>query len=253
MRSSSAARVLSRRDGLLSLSPFLPAAPSTSAPFSTAGGDGAVIALDAVTRSSSGSRAAAKLRSQGLVPGVVFSMKDTDRGDKLLLAFDKKTIASIHQKVGSYGFACQVFDIRVNEKRDAEDASASSASSASSTTTHRVLGRQIHSTAATAEPENVTFIDFHPSRKVKVDVPLRTFGKEASPGIRAGGRVNWIRRTVPCLVDASAAHAVPACFEVDISELEVNDKVLWTALEMPAGVEVLLKDPRQPLLKMARK
>jgi hypothetical protein len=46
---------------------------------------------------------------------------------------------------------------------------------------------------------------------------------------------------------------VPGCFEVDISELEVNDKVLWTALEMPAGVEVLLKDPRQPLLKMARK
>jgi len=250
MRSSSAARVLSRRDGLLSLSPFLHAAPSTSAPFSTAGGDGAVIALDAVTRSSSGSRAAAKLRSQGLVPGVVFSMNGTDSGDKLLLAFDKKTIASIHQKVGSYGFACQVFDIRVNEKRDGEDASASCASS---TTTHRVLGRQIHSTAATAEPENVTFIDFHPSRKVKVDVPLRTFGKEASPGIRAGGRVNWIRRTVPCLVDASAAHAVPGYFEVDISELEVNDKVLWTALEMPAGVEVLLKDPRQPLLKMARK
>lgn len=99
----------------------------------------------------------------------------------------------------------------------------------------------------------VRFIHLRPDRKVKVDVPLRTFGREASPGIRAGGRVNWIRRTVPCLVTYSEEVGVPGCFEVDISQLEVNDKVLWTALDVPVGVEVLLKDPREPVLKMARK
>ena len=215
-----------------------------------------VVSLHAVRRSASGSRAAAKLRAQGLVPGTVFSFErenhkgaGEDNGvahDQVLLAFEKKAIGTLHQKIGSYGFACQVFDIHVTEPDASGEARAT-------TDTYRVLGRQIHTTAASAEPENVTFIDFHPNRKVRVEVPLRTFGREMSPGIRAGGRVNWIRRTVPCLVDVSEAEAVPASFEVDISGLEVNDKVLWTELDVPVGVQVLLKDRRQPVLKMARK
>lgn len=225
-------------------------------------GAASVVSLHAVGRSASGSRAAAKLRSRGLVPGIVHSFQgnggisgenggnsgDGDKsGDGLLLAFEKKAIATLHQRVGSYGFACQVFDIHVRD--DLPGAGSERGASA----TYRVLGRQIHITASSAEPENVTFIELCPNRKVRVEVPLQTFGRETCPGIRAGGRVNWIRRTIPCLVDTGKADAVPSSFEVDISGLEVNDKVLWTELALPVGVEVLLKDRRQPVLKMARK
>jgi len=196
-----------------------------------------ILDISGQLRTESGSRAAARLRESGRVPGTLFSMKDTD--DSVLLSFDKREIASIFHKIGSYGWNCQVFNVKLvgNDGQDGE--------------LIRALGRQIHVTAATAEPENVTMIAFPEDRQVKVNVPLKTFGKEVSPGIRAGGRVNWIRRTVPCIVQGWAE--VPQFFEVNISDLEVNDKVLWTSLDVPEGVEIALKDPRQPVLKMARR
>jgi large subunit ribosomal protein L25 len=199
----------------------------------------AAITLHAEARTASGSRAARKLRAQDRIPGTVFSFSDETR-PAVLLSFDRKEIASIHKKIGSYGWGCQVFDLRVK----------GAGGDPQSEDVVRALGRQIHVTASSAEPENVTMIAYPPERKVRVEVPLRTFGMEASPGIRAGGRVNWIRRTVPCVVEKGE---VPQYFEVDISELEVNDKVLWTSLQIPEGVTVLLKDARQPVLKMARK
>ena len=204
--------------------------------------DNNVVNLSARIRTASGSRAAAKLRETVRVPGTLFSLGGGgSTEDRILLSFDKKEISSVYQKVGSYGWGCQVCNVIIaNDDGDA-----------SSKRTIRALGRQVHVTAATAEAENVTLIGFSNDRTVKVDVPLKTFGREVSPGIRAGGRVNWIRRTIPCLVEGSVS--VPQFFEVDISDLEVNDKVLWTSLDLPAGVKILLKDPRQPLLKMARK
>lgn len=201
-------------------------------------GEGNVMVLQGALRKESGSRAAAKLRESGRVPGTLFSFGgDTVPEDKILLSFDKKEIGSLYTKIGSYGWGCQVFDVHALNG-DGEQK------------VYRALGRQIHMTAATAQPENVTMISLSEDRLVKVNVPLKTFGKEVSPGIRAGGRVNWIRRTIPCLV---RGYDIPQFFEVDISELDVNDKVLWTSLDVPTHVTIALKDPRQPVLKMARK
>lgn len=204
--------------------------------------DGDLLTLSARVRTASGSRAAAKLRESGRVPGTLFSgIGSSHEQDRILLSFDKRDIVSVYHKVGSYGWGCLVCNVIIQDDESGlEDSELI-----------RALGRQIHVTAATAEPENVTMIGFPSDRAVKVNVPLKIFGREVSPGIRAGGRVNWIRRTIPCLVEGSAS--VPQFFEVDISDLEVNDKILWTSLELPSGVKILLKDPKQPVLKMARK
>jgi ribosomal protein L25 (general stress protein Ctc) len=74
-------------------------------------------------------------------------------------------------------------------------------------------GRQVHVTSTTDAVENVTLMHCPPARRVRVDVPLVVFGEEVCPGIKAGGRINWIRRTIPCL---ARGDAVPASFEVNI-------------------------------------
>ena len=38
-------------------------------------------------------------------------------------------------------------------------------------------------------------------------------GDDVSPGIKAGGRINWIRRTIPCL---ARGDSIPREFVVDI-------------------------------------
>ncbi len=42
---------------------------------------------------------------------------------------------------------------------------------------------------------------------------LQVIGEDISPGIKAGGRINWIRRTIPCL---ARGDSIPQDFTVDI-------------------------------------
>lgn len=42
---------------------------------------------------------------------------------------------------------------------------------------------------------------------------MQVIGEDVSPGIKGGGRVNWIRRTIPCL---ARGDSIPRDFTVDI-------------------------------------
>lgn len=108
----------------------------------------------------------------------------------------------------------------------------------------------MHLNAATDEIENVTFVHCPPDRKVRVNVPLRVYGEEVCPGLKQGGRVNWIARTIPCV---SLGDGVPSAFEVDISGLNINDKLSFRNLKVPEGVDLAVKDLDLPLLKIMKK
>ena len=41
----------------------------------------------------------------------------------------------------------------------------------------------------------------------------QVIGDDVCPGIKAGGRINWIRRTIPCL---ARGDCIPPAFTVDI-------------------------------------
>jgi hypothetical protein len=42
---------------------------------------------------------------------------------------------------------------------------------------------------------------------------MQAIGDDVSPGIKAGGRINWIRRTIPC---TARGDAIPSDFTIDI-------------------------------------
>ena len=71
----------------------------------------------------------------------------------------------------------------------------------------------MHLTAASDVIENVTLMHCPPERRVRIDVPLRVYGEEGSPGLKAGGRINWIQRTVACVAQGDA---IPEGFEIDV-------------------------------------
>ena len=102
----------------------------------------------------------------------------------------------------------------------------------------------MHQAADTDLIENVTLMHCPPERQVRVNVPLVVRGEELCPGLKAGGRINWIKRTIPVL---ARGDGIPAAFEVDISQLEKNDKLLFTDLRVPAGVKLLEKVRRRAL------
>ena len=108
----------------------------------------------------------------------------------------------------------------------------------------------MHLNAATDEIENITLMHCPPDRKVRVNVPLKVYGEEVCPGLKAGGRINWIARKIPCV---SLGDGVPSGFEVDISGLAINDKLSFRDLSVPEGVTLAVKDLDLPLLKIMKK
>lgn len=173
------------------------------------------------------------LRKQGKTPGIIIDLPgNVDQP----LSFNSHDIAKIVHKIGRTGWECQLFDVRYTDTDGAPR-------------THQALGRQVHITADTDEIENVTLLHCPPDRKVRLNIPFRIIGEELCPGIKAGGRVNWIRRTLPCI---GIGGNIPTHFEINISKLEMNDKVYLSHLDIPSDIKVVFKDESQPLVKIRK-
>lgn len=67
---------------------------------------------------------------------------------------------------------------------------------------------------------------------------LQVIGEEISPGIKAGGFVNTIRKVIRC---SCPGDTIPPYIEVDVSHLSVGQRVALDAVKLPSGVRNLEK------------
>ena len=77
----------------------------------------------------------------------------------------------------------------------------------------------------------------------------QVIGEEVCPGIKAGGRINWIKRTIPCM---ASGDAIPPFFEVDISRLDLNGKLFFSDLVLPEGAALRERNPSLPIIKVSK-
>ena len=200
------------------------------------------IILEARVREQSGSRVAMSIRKSGRIPGILLSLP----GEKTkLLSFDHKDIIKQIQNFGRVGWESRVFDIKITG-----DSSDKENTSSGMEEIIRAVGRQVHIEAATGDVENVTLLHCPPERLVRVNVPVKLVGQELCPGLKMGGRINWISRTVRCL---SQGNCIPSYFEIDVSEMSIGDKINYNSLSIPEGVKLNVKDPLGPIIKIMRR
>jgi len=88
------------------------------------------------------------------------------------------------------------------------------------------------------------FVRLDPKTAVKVAVPLRIEG--TAPGVAMGGLLNQQLRTLQVLCLPSA---IPAGIALDVSRLEVGDRLLLSQLALPKGVTALESD--QPVVSVS--
>ena len=110
-----------------------------------------------------------------------------------------------------------------------------------------VLPKQIYVDAVTSKVENVSFLRCPADARVRVDVPLHVVGADVAPGLRKGGTINQMRRSVRLW---AAGSDIPTSVDLDISGLEVGHKILHSQLPLPPGVALVLKDPSLPVIKI---
>jgi len=111
-----------------------------------------------------------------------------------------------------------------------------------------VLPKQIYVDFGTDKVEAVSFLRCPPEARVRVEVPLRLLGVDACAGVRKGGTVNQMRRKVLCWCPGDG---VPSGLDLDISRLEIGQKVLHSQLQLPPGVQLAMKDASLAVLKIS--
>ncbi|CAI5985443.1 unnamed protein product [Closterium sp. NIES-64] len=215
--------------------------------------------IKAVLRPGSGKIQAKKERRLGRIPSIVFEQEDGHLGGrKRLVSVDRKQIGRLVKKFGRPFFVSQVFNLEIAaEGAEAAEGEAAGAEGVPEESTvesvrMRVIPKLVHWHGATDEILNVTFLKLpeRESARVKVPVPLVFVGEDACPGIKKGGWLYTMRRTLPFSCPPSA---IPPFVEVDLSALDVGHKITLAdvARQVDPRLRLLLADVSHPVCKIA--
>ncbi|KAJ6946167.1 50S ribosomal protein L25 [Populus alba x Populus x berolinensis] len=192
----------------------------------------------AIPRSDSGKNVSAKERKAGRVPSLVFEREDGQHGgNKRLISVKQNRIRNLTNELGRPFFLSRLFELDVRPQFESDEVIEKV----------RVLPRAVHLHAGTDEPLNVTFIRAPSHALLKVDIPLVFRGEDISPGLRKGAYLNTIKRTVKFVCPADL---IPPFIDVDLSELDVGQKLLMGDLKVHPALK-LVQSKDLPVVKIS--
>ncbi|KAE9599665.1 putative ribosomal protein L25 [Lupinus albus] len=181
----------------------------------------------AIPRAISGKNISEKERKVGRVPSIVFEQEDGQHGgNKRLISVRTNQIKKLVNHLGQSFFLSRLFELEVRSDFESEEVVEKV----------RVLPRKLHIKASTDIPLNVTFIRAPSNALLKVDVPLVFIGEDVSPGLKKGASLNTIKRTVKYLCPADI---IPPYIEVDLSELDVGQKLVMGDLIVHPALKLI--------------
>ena len=213
-----------------------------------------------------GTSGSLRMRSAGLTPGIVqrapaAALEASGDGaksgkDALGIAMRTRDVEKLIKHFGGRrGLRAAVLELQVESPTVFSERMSTPAPETDTTTTTttqvmRVLPRVVHIGALSQQVENITMLACGEGIDVSVDVPVRVLGNEASPGIKKGGYLNLVQKTLK--MRCPSLH-VPGGIEVDISHLDLNQTIKYTDIKVPDGCSLLVKDASLAVLKIGGK
>ncbi len=164
--------------------------------------------LDVTPRSETGKGWARQVRAEGKVPAVVYGPTT-----------DPKTVTVDPQALVDLFKATQ--DRNTIVQLQVEGA------------THPCLVREVQRHPLTREILHVDFYAVPQDKQIEVMVPLNPVGRPK--GATLGGRVRLIRRELRA---AAIFDKIPKQFDVDVSHLDIGDRMKASEIPMPEGVSL---------------
>ncbi len=165
--------------------------------------------FEADLKETAGKGSARAARREGKVPCVMYGGKE---GQLMFNLHANKLDAEI--KKG--GFRTKLVDIVVGGK------------------TFTTLPKEIQLHPVSDMPEHVDFLRISKDTIVRVAVSIKVLGEEKSPGVKRGGVVNVVHRTV--MFECHPSN-IPHHIEVDVSTLEIGHNVHINSIKLPEGVK----------------
>jgi large subunit ribosomal protein L25 len=171
------------------------------------------IRIEAESRGRAGKGAARATRREGLVPAVIYGAKQ----EATLIALDPRDVMKELNKGGWQG---HLYEVAVKGGG-----------------TERTLMRDVQFHPVTDRPIHVDFQRLAAGQKIKVKVAVSFLNEASSPGLKAGGVLNLVRRDVEVYADPDA---VPDGFEIDLGEAGIGDSLRWSVVKDSFGTRPVI-------------
>ncbi len=166
--------------------------------------------VDATLRTKTGKGPSRQARFKGLIPGVLYGLKQ----ENVHLEVHPKEITKLIKKGRG---ATELIDLKINAK-----------------TAVPVLIKDWQATVLRRDLTHIDFLRVDLTKKVVVEVPIHISGKAA--GVQEGGIMELILRQVElrCLPTS-----IPEFIDVDVSPLNIGQSIHIKDVKVPEGVEFI--------------
>jgi len=166
--------------------------------------------LKAVKRNKAGKGASRANRREGLIPAVIYG----DKKPPVMIALEEKVLVAEMAKKGLWTRQYEI-------SADGES--------------FHVLCQDIQKHPVSSRPIHADFLRISKNSVLTLDIPLEFVGEATAPGIKKGGVLNIVHRTleIKCTPDN-----IPESFVIDLSSAEIGDSFLASAVKLPNGVKL---------------
>jgi len=169
-------------------------------------------------RADFGSRASRRLRSEGIVPGVVYS------GGEEAIAFqvaEREVRNILHE-------GAALFDLEVEGAKAVPVV---------------IKEQQLHPVRGSIQHLDLQQVKL--DEAIQAEVVIELEGTEVAPGVKASGVLEHVTREIT--VEALPTE-IPDKIVVDVSAMEINDTLQLSAVTPPSGVTFVAEDPEEVTL-----
>ena len=170
--------------------------------------------ISAESREKSGKGASRSLRLEGRIPAVIYGGGDSPSHISIeYRLFDMEYTQA--------GFFSRLYDVDIEGEKT------------------RVLPRDVQLDAVSDRPLHVDFIRYVKGSKITVEVAVNFLGEDVCPGLKRGGVLNVVRRSVELLCPVES---IPDMITLDISESDIGDSLHISQINLPDGVNPTITD-----------
>jgi large subunit ribosomal protein L25 len=154
------------------------------------------------------------LLNKGMVPGVVYGKSSKT----LSIAFESKVLNKL---MLAGGFYSKIINVDLDGKSE------------------KVLPKALQYHPVTDKLIHFDFLRVQDDTKVTVEVHVEYLNQEVCPGLKQGGVLNLVRRSVELSCNANN---IPEKLQYDLIESEIGDSIKISNIELPEGVKPTITD-----------
>jgi large subunit ribosomal protein L25 len=170
--------------------------------------------LKATKRESTSSGSNNKLRSEGLIPAILYGGKEANMN----ISIQKKEIKNL---VNSDTFLSKVLELEIDGKKE------------------KVIPRDIAFNVVSEEPIHIDFMRIVSGKIIILEIPVKFINHPDSPGLKRGGVMNIVRRKIEL---KCPAENIPDEIVIDLTGTDIGTSIKISSVKLQENIVPTISD-----------